>query len=72
MDRTKLGSGIVLVVLVAWFVGTLITLASSNDLFLGSDWQLAAGATLGVFVVGILVYIALAFPWRFPSTTTYW
>lgn len=72
MDLTKLGSGIVLVVLVAWFLGTVVTLASWNDLFLGSDWQLAAAATLGVVVVGLLVYILLALPWRFRTRTTYW
>jgi len=72
MDSWKLGSAVILLALVGWIATSFVTLATSNDLFLSSEWQAASAVTLGFFVLSLAIYIALGKPWTRWSRTAYW
>lgn len=72
MEGTKILSGIVLVLLAAWVLGAIASLAVANDLFTASDWQAAAGGSLVVFALGLLGFISLGRAWQRWQRTPYW
>jgi len=44
----------------------------SNDLFTSSEVRVAAAASVGVFVVAILLFISAGRPWNSWKRTPYW
>jgi len=72
MDSWKLGSAVVLLALAGWIVASVLTLVTTNDLFLSSDWQVASAVTLGFFLVSIALYIGVGKPWARWKRTAYW
>lgn len=72
MDSWKLGSAVVLLALVGWIAASFVTLATTNDLFLSSDWQVASAVTLGFFFLSVVLYISVGRPWTRWNRTAYW
>lgn len=72
MNWSRLGSLLVVAVIVAAIGATVASLVTSNDLLVDSAWQSPALATLAVVVLSVVAFGVIGRPWRRRSSTTYW
>lgn len=72
MELSKLGTGLTLLALCAWFGLAVTSLGIENDLFLSSEYQSAALVTLLFVLVVLAGYAAIGTPWKRWQRTPYW
>lgn len=72
MRWSKLGSGLVVALVIVALVGIVANFVVENTLFFASDMEAAAIVSLLFVLVALLAFMAIGRPWGRWNRTAYW
>lgn len=72
MNWRSLAGSLAVVLFVSAVGGLVLNLGISNELFVGSEWNSAALASIVLVLASLALFALLGRPWRHWERTPYW
>jgi formate-dependent nitrite reductase membrane component NrfD len=72
MNWRTLGGGVAVVLYVSAVGGLVVNLGIANELFVSSQWNTAALASIAFVLVSLCLFALLGRPWKRWQRTPYW